>query len=116
MVDTMPDTNVFDPYAGSTDRAVRLQWRTNRRVVYWLAYKEREGTMHQAGKKKGGKALLDAVTEQIEPPVGMTWNDFGQLWDLHPEHPFTPVLRKRSTDDEWHLMRDAHATEPPTAE
>lgn len=105
-MDIMPDTNVFDPHEGSEDREVRIQWRTNRRAAYRLAYKEREGKQHPASKrsveKKADKALLD----QVEIPRGMTWIHFGQLWDLHPEHPFTPVLRKRSVDDEWASVTD----------
>ena len=102
----MPTTNVFDPHSGSIDREVRAQWRANRRAAYRLAYKEREGKQHPATKraaeKKEEKRLLDEVTM----PRGMTWNDFGQLWDLHPDHPFTPVLRLRSVDDEWAEVTD----------
>ena len=97
----MPEVNVFDPYGGSADREVRVQWRTNRRAAYRLAYAEREGKQHPADKAAVNKTATKALTEQVEVPRGMTWNDFGALWDLHPEHPFTPVLRRRSVDAEW---------------
>jgi hypothetical protein len=97
----MPEVNVFDPTSGSLDRKVRLLWRENRRAAYRLAYKERAGKNHPASKRKAEKKAEKALLEQVEPPRGMTWNHFGVLWDLHPEHPFTPVLRRRSVSDEW---------------
>ena len=102
----MPDVNVFDPHGGSLDRDVRIQWRTNRRAAYRLAYKEREGKQHPATKIKANKKEEKALLDQTDPPRGMCWNDFGELWDLHPEHPFTPVLRKRSVSDEWAEVTD----------
>jgi len=105
-VEMMPEVSVFDPHGGSVDREVRLQWRVNRRAAYRLAYKEREGKQHpaskQAAEKKADKKLLD----EVEIPRGMSWNDFGVLWDLHPEHPFTPVLRRKSVDAEWAEVTD----------
>ena len=100
-MDTMPETNVFDPHGGSLDREVRTQWRTNRRAAYRLAYKERKGKQHPATKQPECKAAEKELLAQVTIPRGMVWNDFGALWDLHPEHPFTPVLRRRSVDDEW---------------
>ena len=100
------EVNVFDPHGGSTDKEVRAQWRTNRRAAYRLAYKEREGKQHPATKKGSCKKEEKALSEQIELPRGMNWNDFGVLWDLHPDHPFTPVLRTRSVDDEWAEVTD----------
>jgi hypothetical protein len=98
----MPEeVNVFDPNSGSLDRDVRTQWRINRRAAYRLAYKEREGKQHPASKRAAEKKAEKALLEQVDVPRGMNWNHFGVLWDLHPEHPFTPVLRRRSVDDEW---------------
>ena len=105
-MDIMPETNVFDPHGGSEDREVRLQWRENRRAAYRFAYKEREGKQHPASKRAAEKKAEKALLDQVEIPRGMTWNHFGQLWDLHPEHPFTPVLRSRSVDDEWAAVTD----------
>ena len=102
----MPETNVFDPHGGSTDIEVRLQWRANRRAAYRLAYKEREKKQHPASKQTAEKKVEKKLLEEVEIPRGMTWNDFGVLWDLHPEHPFTPVLRRRSVDDEWKEVTD----------
>ena len=103
----MPEeVNVFDPHSGSLDRDVRIQWRTNRRAAYRLAYKERHGKNHPATKRAAEKKVEKALLEAIELPRGMTWNHFGELWDLHPEHPFTPVLRRRSVDDEWAEVTD----------
>ena len=102
----MPDTNVFDPYSGSPDKDVRIQWRTNRRAAYRLAYKEREGKQHPATKQAINKKAEKALLDQAEVPRGMTWNDFGELWDLHPDHPFTPVLRKKSVSAEWAEVTD----------
>lgn len=105
-MDTMPDTNVFDPHGGSLDREVRTQWRTNRRAAYRLAYKEREGKQHPATKRSAEKTAEAALLDQVVPPRGMTWGHFGELWDLHPEHPFTPVLRRQSVSDEWAAVTD----------
>lgn len=102
----MPDTNVFDPYSGSIDKDTRVQWRSNRRAAYRLAYKEREGKQHPATKQAINKKAEKALLDQVELPRGMTWNHFGELWDLHPDHPFTPVLRKRSVSDEWADVTD----------
>jgi hypothetical protein len=103
----MPEEiNVFDPTSGSLDRETRVQWRTNRRAAYRLAYKEREGKQHPATKKAASKKEEKALLEAVELPRGMMWNHFGVLWDLHPEHPFTPVLRRRSVDDEWAEVTD----------
>ena len=102
----MPEVNVFDPFSGSLDRDVRMQWRVYRRAAYRLAYKEREGKQHPATKQAVNKKAEKALLDQVEPPRGMTWNDFGELWDLHPEHPFTPVLRRRSVSDEWAEVAD----------
>jgi len=102
----MPEVDVFDPHSGSVDREVRIQWRTNRRAAYRLAYKERNGKQHPATKKAAEKKAEKLLIEEVETPRGMTWNDFGKLWDLHPEHPFTPVLRRRSVDDEWADVTD----------
>lgn len=100
-MDIMPEVSVLDPNSGSLDREVRIQWRTNRRAAYRLAYKEREGKQHPATKQTANKKAEKALEDEVTKPRGMTWNDFGVLWDLHPEHPFTPVLRRRSVDDEW---------------
>lgn len=108
----MPEVNVFDPHGGSSDREVRIQWRTNRRAAYRLAYKEREGKNHPASKVAAVKKEDKALVDQVELPRGMTWNHFGQLWDLHPEHPFTPVLRRRSVDDEWAEVTDGFPEVP----
>lgn len=105
-MEMMPETNVFDPHGGSTDREVRLQWRANRRAAYRLAYKEREKKQHPASKQTAEKKVEEKLLKEVEIPRGMTWNEFGVLWDLHPEHPFTPVLRRRSVDDEWKEVTD----------
>ena len=102
----MPETNVFDPHSGSPDKEVRALWRANRRAAYRLAYKEREGKQHPASKRAAEKKVEKKLLDDVEPPRGMTWSDFGQLWDLHPDHPFTPVLRARSVDDEWAEVTD----------
>lgn len=97
------EVSVWDPHSGSADGATRQQWRRNRNAAYRQAYEEREGKPHPASKSGEPKADIKELLKQTEPPVGMNWNDFGVLWDLHPEHPFTPVLRKRSVEDEWKL-------------
>jgi hypothetical protein len=102
----MPETNVLDPYSGSPDREVRIQWRTNRRAAYRLAYKEREGKQHPATKQDVNKKAEKKLEDEITMPRGMNWNDFGITWDLHPDHPFTPVLRIRSVEDEWAEVTD----------
>ena len=102
----MPEMNVFDPNSGSLDREVRAQWRANRRAAYRLAYKEREGKQHPATRQAVNKKAEKALVEQVELPRGMNWNDFGELWDLHPEHPFTSVLRRKSVSDEWAEVTD----------
>jgi hypothetical protein len=92
---------VWDANAGSADPAIRKQWRTNRNAAYRLGYKDREGKQHPASKEKEAKAFEKELLEKTTPPRGMDWNDFGILWDLHPEHPFTPVLRRRSVSDQF---------------
>ena len=102
MPEIMDDSiEVWDAQAGSEDTETRRQWRTNRNAAYRLGYKDREGKMHPASKEKEPKAAEKALLENTEPPRGMDWNDFGVLWDLHPEHPFTPVLRRRSVSDQF---------------
>jgi hypothetical protein len=102
----MPEVNVFDPHGGSINKEVRIQWRTNRRAAYRLAYKEREGKLHPASNRTAEKKAEKELLEQVKIPRGMTWEHFGELWDLHPEHPFTPVLRRRSVSDEWAEITD----------
>ena len=102
MVEIMDDgIEVWEPDAGSTDPEVRRQWRLNRNAAYRLAFKDREGKNHPASKQKVEKAVEKILLESTDPPRGMDWDDFGKLWDLHPEHPFTPVLRRRSVNDVW---------------
>lgn len=103
MVDIMDDTvTVFDPFSGSEDPDMRRLWRRNRNAAYRQAYAELEGEPHPTSLVEGEpKRDLEYLLEKTEPPVGMTWGDFGALWDLHSEHPFTPVLRKQSVEAEW---------------
>ena len=102
MTDTMDESiMVWDPAAGSVDPVVRRQWRNNRNAAYRLGYKVREGKLHPASKEKAAKAVEKELVEKTDPPRGMTWDDFGELWDLHPEHPFTPVLRRQSVSDQF---------------
>jgi hypothetical protein len=101
MVDIMDDSvQVWEPHVGSTNAGVRRLWRRNRNAAYRLAFRESTGEDHPASV---GEALkdLEVLLKKTEPPVGMTWKDFGHTWDLHSEHPFTPVLRKQSVDAEW---------------
>ena len=100
------DVTVWDPRTGSNSPGKRQLWRRNRNAAYRQAYKEREGKAHPASKSGDPKKDLEKLLKKTEPPVGMTWEDFGVLWDLHPEHPYTPVLRKRSVDDEWKLQQE----------
>jgi len=98
---------VFIETAGSTNTGMRHLWRRNRNAAYRQAYKEREGKQHPTTKAGGQpKKDLDALLKKTEPPHGMSWEDFGILWDLHPEHPFTPVLRKQSVEAEWQKVLD----------
>ena len=107
MVDIMDgDIEVWEPTHGSSTAEVRQQWRRNRNAAYRQAYVEREGKAHPASKSGAPKKDLVALLEQTEPPYGMTWEDFGSLWDLHPEHPYTPVLRKMSVADQWKKKQD----------
>jgi hypothetical protein len=107
MTDIMDDSvKVWEPTAGSTDFATRKQWRRNRNAAYRLGYKDREGKQHPASKEKESKAVEKELLEKASPPRGMTWDDFGVLWDLHPEHPFTPVLRRQSVSDQFEAAID----------
>ena len=112
MVEIMPEEiEVWEPDHGSTDGVVRQQWRRNRNAAYRQAYKEREGKAHPASKSGEPKKDLDALLEKTDPPHGMTWNDFGVLWDLHPDHPYTPVLRKQSVEDAWKKKMEEEGNE-----
>lgn len=112
-MDIMPDLNVWEHDAGSDDAVVRQQWRRNRRAAYRLGYKDREGKQHPASKRKAEKAQEKMLLEVTVPPKGMDWDDFGKLWDLHPDHPFTPVLRKRPVEAEFDAMMAENAPELP---
>jgi len=102
MPEIMDDSiEVWDANSGSKDAPTRKQWRTNRNASYRLGYQDREGKQHPASKEDGPKAAEEELLEKTDPPRGMDWNDFGVLWDLHPEHPFTPVLRRRSVSDQF---------------
>ena len=102
MVEIMDtEIDVTEPYHGSANVGVRQQWRRNRNAAYRQAYKEANGKAHKASKSGQPKKDLEVLLKKTEPPNGMTWQDFGSLWDLHPEHPFTPVLRKQSVESEW---------------
>jgi hypothetical protein len=110
------DIEVWEPTHGSADALVRRQWRRNRNAAYRIAYKEQTGKAHAASKKGEPKKDLNELLEQTEPPYGMTWSDFGNLWDLHPEHPFTPVLRKMSVDDQWKKKLEDREAEAAASE
>lgn len=99
--------DVTDPYAGSDDTPTRQQWRRNRNAAYRLAYEELEGEPHPA-TLAGGQPQedLDQLLELTEPPYGLAWAGFGETWDLNPDHPFTPVLRKQSVEAEWNKKQD----------
>ena len=116
MVDLMPDdVKVWEHDAGSDDLAVRQQWRKNRQAAYRLGYKDREGKQHPASKRKAEKAADKKLAENTVPPKGMDWNDFGIFWDLHPDHPFTPVLRKRPVEAEFDLLMAENSPNLPPA-
>jgi hypothetical protein len=100
------DVTVWDPHTGSQDNSTRLLWRRNRNAAYRAGYAELNGEPHPASLEGQPKEDLDLLLENTEPPYGMGWADFGVLWDLHHEHPYTPVLRKRSVDDEWKKRQD----------
>lgn len=108
------DTEVWQPTVGSADQKVRRQWRTNRQAAYRLGYKDREGKQHPASKQKTEKAVEAELLKNTKPPKGMDWNDFGKLWDLHQEHPFTPILRKESVEDHWDRLTAENAETLPT--
>ena len=110
----MPDVNVWEHDAGSDDATVRRQWRRNRQAAYRLGYKDREGKQHPASKRKMEKSQEKMLLEATVPPTGMDWNDFGIYWDLHPEQPFTPVMRKRPVEDEWDIHNEHNAPKLPT--
>lgn len=111
----MPDdVKVWDHDAGSDDLAVRKQWRANRQAAYRLGYKDREGKQHPASKRKEKKAVERKLVEDTDPPKGTDWNDFGVLWDLHPEQPFTPVMRRRPVEAEFDSMMAEDSPELPT--
>lgn len=102
MVEIMDmEVDVTDAYSGSGNVGVRQLWRRNRNAAYRLSYQEVHGEPHPASESGKPKKDLEVLSEKTEPPVGMTWVDFGALWDLHPEHPYTPVLRKQSVEAEW---------------
>jgi len=102
MVEIMDDTvQVWDQNAGSSNAGVRQLWRRNRNAAYRMAYKEQHGKHHPASKVGEPKKDLEVLLKKTEPPVGMSWSDFGKTWDLHPDHPYTPVLRKQSVEAEW---------------
>ena len=111
MVDIMDgDIEVWEPTHGSATAEVRQQWRRNRNAAYRQAYKEINGHAHPKTKEGGQpKKDLEKLLKDTEPPYGMTWEDFGGLWDLHPEHPFTPVLRKVSVEAQWKKKQDEEA-------
>lgn len=102
MVEIMDEgIQVWESSHGSTNDGVRQLWRRNRNAAYRAAYKEEHGKHHPASKSGEKKKDLEVLMAKTKPPYGMTWTDFGKLWDLHPEHPYTPVLRSRSVEDEW---------------
>lgn len=108
MPEIMDDSiEVWDPEAGSSDPKTRRQWRTNRNSAYRLGYRDRVGEPHPASKEKGPKSAEKKLLAKAEPPRGMDWNDFGTLWDFHPDHPFTPVLRRRSVTDQFEAAIEA---------
>jgi len=110
----MPDDiSVWEHDAGSNDITVRKQWRANRQAAYRLGYKAREGKQHKASKRKREKADEKLLLESTVPPNGMGWNDFGVFWDLHPDHPFTPVMRKRPVEAEFDLLMAENAPDLP---
>lgn len=112
----MPDEiKVWEHDAGSDDLEVRAQWRTNRRAAYRLGYLDREGEPHPASERPAEQAAEEQLLEHTDPPRGMDWNDFGIYWDLHPDHPFTPVLRKRPVEAEFDLLMAENAPELPPA-
>lgn len=114
MTESMPDIEVWDPYAGSDDPEVRRQWRKNRQAAYRLGHKDREGKQHPASKRKAEKSAEKMLLEVTEPPKGMDWNDFGVLWDLDPEHPFLPRLRtKGSVEEQWDIYAAENAPDLP---
>lgn len=104
MVDVMPDVKVWEHDAGSDDLAVRQQWRKNRQAAYRLGYEEREGEPHPASSNPTEQTADTQLRIQTVPPQGLGWDDFGKLWDLHPDHPFLPVLRKRPVEAEFNIM------------
>jgi len=95
------DIKVWEPTHGSTNAGKRQLWRRNRNAAYRQAFKERTGEDHPASLEGGPGEDLRKLLKKTEPPHGMGWDDFGKLWDLHPEHPYTPVLRKQSVEAEW---------------
>ena len=112
MVEIMDDSvEVWRESAGSSNPGVRLLWRRNRNAAYRQAFKEQTGKHHPASKSGDPKKDLEALLKKTEPPVGMTWGDFGKTWDLHPEHPYTPVLRRQSVDAEWKRHMEENAEE-----
>jgi len=111
MVEIMDDgVEVWEPRSGSTNEGVRRLWRRNRNAAYRIAYKEVNGRHHPASKSGQPKKDLEALLKKTEPPHGMKWADFGGLWDLHQEHPYTPVLRKRPVSDEWEALQESKAS------
>lgn len=112
MVQTMDaSVEVWQPNSGSSDAGTRRLWRRNRNAAYRQAYKEINGTSHKASRSGQPKKDLAVLLEKTDPPHGMTWSDFGVLWDLHPEHPFTPVLRKQSVEAEWDRKNATEASD-----
>jgi len=112
MVEIMDDSiHVWEPTHGSGNVGVRRLWRRNRNAAYRQAYREIEGVDHPASESGKPKEDLEVLLEKTEPPVGMTWADFGVTWDLHTEHPYTPVLRKQSVEAEWQRKQDDLAAE-----
>jgi hypothetical protein len=112
MVETMDDgIVVWDFDAGSADLATRKLWRRNRNAAYRAGYKEINGKSHPASRSGQPKKDLEKLLEETDPPKGMSWKDFGILWDLHQEHPFTPVLRKRPVSDEWDRLHAPAASD-----
>jgi hypothetical protein len=106
MVEIMDDgIQVWESSHGSINDGVRRLWRRNRNAAYRQAYKELNGKSHPASRSGEPKKDLEVLLKKTEPPHGMTWGDFGVLWDLHPEHPYTPVLRKRPVSDEWEALQ-----------
>lgn len=109
--------DVTDPYGGSGDVGIRQLWRRNRNAAYRLAYEEKLGVPHPASEADGQpKRDLEYLLTKTDPPNGMAWGDFGSLWDLHSEHPFTPVLRRQSVEAEWNKkLEQAKQTDTGTA-